>query len=187
MVEFRMPSLGSDMEEGTLVEWLVKPGDRVKRGDVVAVIETQKGAIEIETFQSGEIEQILVTPHSKVPVGTTLALIRTDGEAKPAAAVAAPPSVPVGPPAALPAAVAVAPPRRAPLAAPSIAPGARISPAARRLAEEHGIDLASVTGSGPAGAITYADVERVLAVTAPEKKRAAWLDLEAMRTAIAAA
>ena len=182
-----MPSLGSDMEAGTLVEWLVKPGDRVKRGDVVAVIETQKGAIEIETFQSGEIEQILVTPHSKVPVGTTLALIRTDGEAKPAAAVAAPPSVPVGPPAALPAAVAVAPPRRAPPAAPSVAPGARISPAARRLAEEHGIDLAIVTGSGPAGAITYADVERVLAVAAPEKKRAAWLDLEAMRTAIAAA
>jgi len=182
-----MPSLGSDMEAGTLVEWLVKPGDRVKRGDVVAVIETQKGAIEIETFQSGEIEQILVKPHSKVPVGTTLALIRTDGEAKPAAAVAAPPSVPVGPPAALPAAVAVAPPRRAPPAAPSVAPGARISPAARRLAEEHGIDLAIVTGSGPAGAITYADVERVLAVAAPEKKRAAWLDLEAMRTAIAAA
>ena len=182
-----MPSLGSDMEAGTLVEWLVKPGDRVKRGDVVAVIETQKGAIEIETFQSGEIEQILVKPHSKVPVGTTLALIRTDGEAKPAAAVAAPPSVPVGPPAALPAAVAVAPPRRAPPAAPSVAPGARISPAARRLAEEHGIDLASVTSSGPAGAITYADVERVLAVAAPEKKRAAWLDLEAMRTAIAAA
>jgi len=187
VVEFRMPSLGSDMEAGTLVEWLVKPGDRVKRGDVVAVIETQKGAIEIETFQSGEIEQILVKPHSKVPVGTTLALIRTDGEAKPAAAVAAPPSVPVGPPAALPAAVAVAPPRRAPPAAPSVAPGARISPAARRLAEEHGIDLAIVTGSGPAGAITYADVERVLAVAAPEKKRAAWLDLEAMRTAIAAA
>ena len=55
-----MPSLGADMEAGTLVEWLVKPGDRVKRGDVVAVVETQKGAIEIEIFESGQIAQILV-------------------------------------------------------------------------------------------------------------------------------
>ncbi len=60
MVDFRMPSLGADMEAGTLVEWLVKPGDRVKRGDVVAVVETQKGAIEIEIFEAGKIEQILV-------------------------------------------------------------------------------------------------------------------------------
>ena len=57
MAEFRMPSLGADMEAGTLVEWLVKPGDRVKRGDIVAVVETQKGAIEIEIFETGKIEQ----------------------------------------------------------------------------------------------------------------------------------
>ena len=84
MVEFRMPSLGADMEAGTLVEWLVKPGDWVKRGDIVAVVETQKGAIEIETYQSGQIEQILVDLDSKVPVGTPLARIRAEGEAKPA-------------------------------------------------------------------------------------------------------
>ena len=60
MVEFRMPSLGADMEAGTLVEWLVKPGDQVKRGDIVAVVETQKGAIEIEIFETGQVEQILV-------------------------------------------------------------------------------------------------------------------------------
>ncbi|MGC2043614.1 MAG: biotin/lipoyl-containing protein, partial [Pseudolabrys sp.] len=75
MVEFRMPSLGADMEAGTLVEWLVKPGDWVKRGDIVAVVETQKGAIEIETFQAGQIEKILVDLKSKVPVGTPLAQI----------------------------------------------------------------------------------------------------------------
>ena len=86
MVEFRMPSLGPDMEAGTLVEWLVKPGDWVKRGDIVAVVETQKGAIEIETYQSGQIEQILVDLDSKVPVGTPLARIRAEGEAKPGAA-----------------------------------------------------------------------------------------------------
>jgi pyruvate dehydrogenase E2 component (dihydrolipoamide acetyltransferase) len=81
MFEFRMPSLGADMEAGTLVEWLVKPGDAVKRGDIVAVVETQKGAIEIEVFEQGHVEKILVDTHAKVPVGTPLALIRTDGEA----------------------------------------------------------------------------------------------------------
>ena len=73
MAEFRMPSLGADMEAGTLVEWLVKPGDRVKRGDIVAVVETQKGAIEIEIFETGKIEQILVGLNTRVPVGTPLA------------------------------------------------------------------------------------------------------------------
>jgi pyruvate dehydrogenase E2 component (dihydrolipoyllysine-residue acetyltransferase) len=184
VVEFRMPSLGADMEAGTLVEWLVKPGDWVKRGDIVAVVETQKGAIEIETFQAGQIEKILVDLKSKVPVGTPLAQIRTELEGKLAAAA---------PPPAVPPAVPVPPPIGAPVAPPPIVPGtarqARASPAARRLAEERGIDLATITGSGPAGAITYADVERRLGevVAPPEKKRALWLNLNAMRTAIAAA
>ena len=191
MVEFRMPSLGADMEAGTLVEWLVKPGDRVKRGDIVAVVETQKGAIEIEIFETGKIEQILVDLNTKVPVGTPLARIQTELE-EPLGAVAA------APPPAAPAVPACAPPPlvQAPVAPPSpppVAPGAaaraRVSPAARRLAEAHGIDLSTVTGSGPAGAITYADVERRLgeAAAPPEKKRALGLDLDAMRTAIAAA
>jgi len=81
VVDFRMPSLGADMEAGTLVEWHIKTGDIVKRGDIVAVVETQKGAIEIETFQAGQVEQILVDLHSKVPVGTPLARIRAEGEA----------------------------------------------------------------------------------------------------------
>jgi len=185
-----MPSLGADMEAGTLVEWLVKAGDRVKRGDVVAVVETQKGAIEIEIFEAGKIEQLLVDLNTKVPVGTPLARIQTELEGPPGAVAAAPPP-------AVPAAPLAAPPLvRAPVAPPSpppVAPGAearaRISPAARRLAEAHGIDLSTVTGSGPAGAITYADVERRFGeITAPsEKKRTLGLDLDAMRTAIAAA
>jgi pyruvate dehydrogenase E2 component (dihydrolipoamide acetyltransferase) len=201
VVDFLMPSLGADMEAGTLVEWLVKPGDWVKRGDVVAVVETQKGAIEIETFQSGQIEQILVDLKSKVPVGTPLACIRTEAEGKPAAVVAAPPpAVPAAPPAA-PAPVPGVPPvvqapgppqpitpAPPPPVTPTAAAGARVSPAARRLAEERGIDLSTVTGSGPAGAITYADVERRIgeAAAPPERKRG-WLDPAAMRLAIAAA
>jgi pyruvate dehydrogenase E2 component (dihydrolipoamide acetyltransferase) len=190
VVDFRMPSLGADMEAGTLVEWLVKPGDWVKRGDVVAVVETQKGAIEIETFQPGQIEQILVNLHSKVPVGTPLARIRTEFEEKPGAVAAAPP--PVAPAVPLAAPPLVRPPVTPPSPPPvelGAAVRARVSPAARRLAEERSIDLSTVTGSGPAGAITYADIEHRLgkAAAAPERKRALWLDLGAMRTAIAAA
>lgn len=180
-----MPSLGADMEAGTLVEWLVKPGDWVKRGDVVAVVETQKGAIEIETFQTGQIEEILVNLHSKVPVGTALARIRQEGEGKAGpTAIASPPAAPKLPPAVPRRA---APALRPPVTGPA-ATGVRASPAARRLAQELGINLTTVTGSGAAGAITYADVERFgSTVASREKKRPSWLDLDAMRTAIAAA
>jgi pyruvate dehydrogenase E2 component (dihydrolipoamide acetyltransferase) len=178
-----MPSLGADMEAGTLVEWLVKPGDRVKRGDVVAVVETQKGAIEIEIFESGQIAQILVELGKRVPVGTPLAQVTVEGEAKrsaPAAPQAAPTVLP-------PASPKVPVP---PLAAASVTPGRlRASPAARGLAQSHGVDLATIAGSGPGDAIVHADVERVLrAAAAPaERKRAVGLDLDAMRVAIAAA
>ena len=74
-----MPSLGADMEAGTLVEWLKKPGEPVKRGDVVAVVETQKGAIEIEIFEEGVLDRILVQPGEKVPVGTLMATLRSNG------------------------------------------------------------------------------------------------------------
>lgn len=184
-----MPSLGADMEAGTLVEWLVKPGDRVKRGDVVAVVETQKGAIEIEIFEAGRIEQILVDLGKKVPVGTPLAQLTVDGEGKPGMTVA-----PAAPQVA-PAAALVAPPPVAPVSPPPPAgiPRAagwiRISPAARRLAHSHGVDLATIVGSGPHGAIVFADVERALdtPVAPAERKGAIGLDLDAMRTAIAAA
>jgi pyruvate dehydrogenase E2 component (dihydrolipoamide acetyltransferase) len=186
-----MPSLGADMEAGTLVEWLVKPGDHVKRGDIVAVVETQKGAIEIEIFETGQIEQILVDLHSKVPVGTPLARLRTELEAKVGVAVPKAFESPAGIATAQPSAL----PREAPRPVPPTgimlgeAGWVRISPAARRLAQEHGIDLATVAGSGPAGAIVRADIERSLGavVALTEKKRPVGLDLDAMRAAIATA
>ena len=200
MAEFRMPSLGADMEAGTLVEWLVKPGDRVKRGDIIAVVETQKGAIEIETFQVGQIEKFLVDLNSEVPVGTPIAIIRTEGEEVTAAAEPAPPPVPPAPPVApppIPAAAPVLPVAPPPVPAavstpPRVPPGVTArpaaSPAARRLAEQHGIDLSALTGTGPDGAIIAADVERQIGTAAPaERKRVGWLDLAAMRVAIAAA
>ena len=173
-----MPSLGADMEAGTLVEWLIKPGDPVKRGGIIAVVETQKGAIEIENFEPGTVERILVEVGTKVPVGTPLAIIRTPGEKE---GVAPPP------PAAKP-----PPPLEAPAAPPAqvaaeAAIRARISPAARRLAEQHGIDIATITGAGADNAIQLSDVERRIAELKVQTPRAAGFDLAAMREAIAAA
>jgi pyruvate dehydrogenase E2 component (dihydrolipoamide acetyltransferase) len=95
--EFRMPSLGADMTAGRLVQWLKAPGDRVTRGDLIAEVDTDKGAIDIEVFTEGVLAKTLVEPGQKVPVGTPLALIERPEEAvSPAAPPAAPP-----PPAAL--------------------------------------------------------------------------------------
>ncbi|MGW2184206.1 2-oxo acid dehydrogenase subunit E2, partial [Streptomyces sp. NPDC001732] len=79
MTEFTMPSLGADMDEGVLQEWLVGPGDRVRKGDVVAVVETDKAAIEVECFASGTVGRLLVPPGTRVPVGTPLAEIEGGG------------------------------------------------------------------------------------------------------------
>lgn len=76
-----MPALGAEVESATLVEWRVKPGDAVKRGDIVAEVETDKGVIEIESFETGVVSEILVGPGTKVPVGAVLARIRVEGEA----------------------------------------------------------------------------------------------------------
>ena len=77
-----MPSLGADMEKGTLAAWNVKPGDRVKRGDIIAVVETDKGAFDTECYEAGVIEKLLVESGSKVPVGTVLAIVRGEGAAR---------------------------------------------------------------------------------------------------------
>lgn len=161
MAVFAMPSLGADMEAGTLVEWLVQPGEWVERGRVVAVVETQKGAIEVECFEEGTVEELLVAPGQKVPVGTPLARIRAPGEpevATPVTAPAPPPSGPATPPVEPPPVRPVAPPPPAPMA-PAGAAGLKVSPAARRRALELGVPLEGIHGTGPEGAITVADVE----------------------------
>ncbi|MCL4300623.1 MAG: 2-oxo acid dehydrogenase subunit E2 [Anaerolineae bacterium] len=155
MSEFRMPSLGADMAAGTLVEWKIKPGDRVKKGDVIAEVETDKGIIDIEVYEDGVLDQILIQSSQKVPVGTVLALIRAEGEpvAVTAPAAAAPILKPV-------------PEVERPLAPlPAAAPGERlrVSPLARKLAGELGVDLNTVKGAGPHGTIERADVERAAA------------------------
>ena len=182
MAAFLMPSLGADMEAGTLVEWLVKPGDTVKRGDIVAVVETQKGAIEIEIFDAGVVEQLLVQPNATVPVGTPLALLRAEGEAAPVRPPAPEPA-PGAEPTITPA-PAVAPTPVAPPAEP-VGERLRASPAARRLAGELGLDLTDVA-AGPDGIIEVADVEAARSRAAPAEGKPRF-DFAGMRAAIAAA
>jgi pyruvate dehydrogenase E2 component (dihydrolipoamide acetyltransferase) len=173
MVEFRMPSLGADMEHGLLVEWQVKPGQKVKRGDVVAVVETQKGAVEVEIWDEGVVDQLVVAPGTTVPVGEVMALLRSEGE------VPLPPYVPVSRP--QPAAATAPLPAAVPAKA---AAREKISPAARRRAVQLGIDPGTVVASGADGVVSLADVERAAAEalkTAPGDKSAA------MRQAIAVA
>jgi pyruvate dehydrogenase E2 component (dihydrolipoamide acetyltransferase) len=187
MSEFCMPSLGADMQFGTLVEWRVKQGDMVKRGDVVALVETEKGVIEVEIFDSGVVDSLVVQPGQKVPVGATLAIVSSDGEG---AATQPPPTKIVET-----ANAKEKPPpsveRIAPIAE---AHRTRISPLARKRAQELGVDVESISGTGEGYSITTADVERATATvgvtprviqTAPPVAKG--LDLTAMRRVIAAA
>lgn len=173
-----MPSLGADMEAGTLVEWLKKPGDTVRRGDVIAVVETQKGAIDVDFPNEGTIEQLLVEAGTTVPVGTLLATFRADGEAgsERGKESSEPQVAPVSHPEAALAAQ--------PVAGSTVRPP--VSPAARRLAATHGIDPGTVAGSGPGGSVTSRDIEKAIEQTATGRAPAG-IDPVAMRTAIGAA
>jgi pyruvate dehydrogenase E2 component (dihydrolipoamide acetyltransferase) len=157
-IEFRMPSLGADMAAGKLVEWRIAVGQSIKRGDVVALVETEKGVIDVESFHDGVVEQLIAAPGAEVPVGTVLALF--SGDALHAAAEAAPQ------PATAPPAAARGSP--APLPATASRPGAhrsRVSPAARARAHELGVAIESLVGSGPDGVVTLADVIAAAAKT----------------------
>ena len=145
-----MPSLGADMEVGTVAKWLVHPGDVVRRGDVVAIVETEKSTIEVEIFESGVIEELLIPEGDEVPVGTPLARVRV-----PEGAIARPPvAAPAtgGPPTPVVTPVAASTRTERP-------GGIVISPVVRHLAERLGVDVHALHGSGAGGAITRADVE----------------------------
>jgi pyruvate dehydrogenase E2 component (dihydrolipoamide acetyltransferase) len=159
VTEIRMPSLGADMVSGTLLEWKVAVGDRVSRGDVVGLIETEKATMELESFVEGEIESLLVEPGTKVPVGTPLVRVRTTGERATAPAAADPAvrstvtAMATGEPAGSP-----APGAPAIVAPHEPAERVRSSPAARKRARELGIELHALHGTGPHGAIVLRDV-----------------------------
>lgn len=166
MADFRMPSLGADMEQGVLREWLVKAGDAVHRGDVVAVVETPKAAVEVETFEDGTVQELLVEEGQTVPVGQVLATIAGSTPSatrprrgrkttrSPKTGRAGTPTKTGGPPAAR----SAEPPSTAPVAAPPRL--RRVSPVLRHRAHQLGVDLAAVVGTGRGGDLTRADIER---------------------------
>jgi pyruvate dehydrogenase E2 component (dihydrolipoamide acetyltransferase) len=183
MIEFQMPSLGADMEAGTLVEWRKKPGDTVKRGDIIADVETQKGLIEIEVFDEGVIGELLIKEGTKVPVGTVLALIKTNGEVPETKKETAPEKIaPIIQPTEE---KIIEKPTREKFEETHI----KASPLAKRIAADNNIDLSGIQGTGEEGAITKEDVENAIVqkakITKPEEKTP--LQLEAIRSAVAAA
>lgn len=208
MGDFTMPSLGADMEEGTLLEWLVNPGDRVHKGDVVAVVDTAKAAVEVECFEDGVVDTLLVEPGTTVAVGTPLARISASGKparARPAKTTAPPPvrklardlGVDLSSVAGsgkggrithadvTAAARPAAPPPASPPArpAPPRATGrARVAPLARRLAVELGVDLAEVVAAAGGQPVNAAMVRAAATAEAPASPPAP----DPVRSAIAA-
>ncbi|MFE9924831.1 dihydrolipoamide acetyltransferase family protein [Streptomyces sp. NPDC005774] len=200
MAEFTMPSLGADMDEGTLLEWLVAPGDLVHKGDPVAVVETAKSTIEVECFEDGTMAELLVEPGTTVPVGTPLALIGATAErsgqpqgvgkphrtrkphkvrqpegptetGKAEKRGAARRAPKKGEPAKPPSPPPV--PATVPAPGPSTArQGGHIEagPLVRHLAKQSGVDLETLHGSGPGGRVTRTDVEEAAAAGATTRQ-----------------
>jgi len=183
-IELTMPRLSDTMEAGTVIKWNVKEGDSVKSGAVVADIETDKATMEMPCFDDGRIAALLVEPGKQVKVGTTIALLALEGEdvatvkaggAKGGGAAAAAPAAKPAPSAA-PAPAAKPAPMPAPTPTPvsqtetrhgmeefaADGPRMRVSPVARRMAEEHGVDIRTVVGTGPGGRVIKRDVEQAI-------------------------
>ena len=155
MPDVLMPRLSDTMEEGILSQWVKREGDQVRKGDVLAVIETDKAAMDMEAYDEGVLTRVLVAEGASVPIGTPIAVI---GQAEDAPAAAAPPPLPA--PGEAERAVVPPSPAAAPSTGTSAAGRLPASPLARRLARERGIDLATVSGSGPGGRIVRADIEK---------------------------
>ena len=158
MLDFKLPSLGADMDDGKLLKWNVEPGQSVKKGDVVAVVDTTKAAVDVEIWFDGIVHRLITEVGQTIPVGTVMATLLAPGETAPLVeAKVALPTAPV--------------------------PRQRVSPAARQRAHELGLDLANVVGTGPEGVVLREDVELAAKGAAP-----ASVDRVAeMRRAIAAA
>ena len=154
-LEVVMPQMGADMTEGTLVRWLKTPGDTVERGDIIAEIETDKATVELEAFEAGVLRQVVAQEGEVIPVGEVIALLGDADETMPEIERRAPTEKPN--------------PRT--VTAPTAdgtggdldARRVRVSPVARRIADDAGVDIGEVTGSGPDGRILRRDVEAAIA------------------------
>ena len=176
-IEITMPRLSDTMEAGTVIKWNVKEGDSVKSGSVVADIETDKATMEMQCFDDGRMAAILVEPGRQVKVGTTIALVALEGEdlaavksggmkkSAPAAAPAPAAKAPVTASVTAPVPVVQTETRHGMEGFPvesGDGPRMRVSPVARRIADDHGIDINAVKGTGPGGRVIKRDVEQVI-------------------------
>ncbi|MVA55866.1 pyruvate dehydrogenase complex dihydrolipoamide acetyltransferase [Agrobacterium vitis] len=172
-INITMPALSPTMEEGNLAKWLVKEGDTVKSGDVIAEIETDKATMEVEAVDEGVVAKIVVPAGTEgVKVNALIAILAAEGEDVSAAAAGGGAAAPAkadapkaeAPKAETPAAKADAPAAAAQSAAPAAASGDRVfsSPLARRLAKEAGLDLKAISGTGPKGRVVKSDVEKAV-------------------------
>jgi pyruvate dehydrogenase E2 component (dihydrolipoamide acetyltransferase) len=157
MIEFLMPSLGADMEDAILIEWKKKPGDAVKRGDIIAEVETQKGLIEIEVFDEGIIAELLIQEGAKVPVGTLMATINpTGGVTTETKEEKIPEKEPI-------VIQSIEEKIMEPIPVEKVdAVPFKVPPIAKTIAEDNPIELPQITGSGPDGAITK-DIDAAIA------------------------
>lgn len=163
MIDFAMPSLGADMEDGTLVEWRVKPGDIVKRGDIIAEVDTQKGLIEVEVFDEGVIHKLMAKKGSKIPVGSLMAQIIPNGQVTQSTEIQQTEADEIITeelkeneqkkelPKETRTEVVEKPNQRI-----------KISPLAKVIAKENGVDFTTIEGSGPEGSIIKKDIENFL-------------------------
>jgi len=163
MTEVIMPKMGDGMEEGTLLEWLKKEGESVKSGEIIGTIQSDKATLELESPGSGQLAGILLQPGQTVPVGVPIALLLKAGETVPANWGSGEAAAPAEAPKEEPVAVGVGASASAPSVAPVPAGRVKISPLAKRIAEEAGLDLNSIVGSGPGGRIVEKDVKAAIA------------------------
>lgn len=193
MSDFSMPSMGADMDSGKLVEWKVKPGDRVKKGQVIAAVETSKAVLDVEVFEDGVVEELYVEKGTNVDVGEPLARIGDGSRVGKQEDQAAEKKQPQ------PKADTKASSEKPPIKETAVAPAAAkpepepesegrvpASPAARRKAREAGITLAERRGSGPGGAVVLRDLQGEQSIR-PDTGPVAGFDRGQMRAAIAAA
>ncbi|MDC0135331.1 pyruvate dehydrogenase complex dihydrolipoamide acetyltransferase [Sulfitobacter sp.] len=185
--EILMPALSPTMEEGTLAKWLVKEGDTVSSGDVMCEIETDKATMEFEAVDEGVIGKILIAEGTEgVKVNAAIAILLEDGESTDDIGTHSTAPAPASAPKAKAPAAAAAP-KAAPAPAAAKSDGSRLfaSPLARRIAEQKGLDLSQIKGSGPHGRIVKADVENATQTAAPKAAAAATVPSASAPTAMA--
>ena len=202
LIDITMPSLGADMRDGTLTEWRVAEGDQISKGDIIAVIESNKGAIDMESYHSGTIAKLLVQPMTALPVGAIMAKLEVDSEAISPEAISpeaispealSPKAQPPQQPQAT-AKIIQSGPQPRPKGYPVTNEQVLASPAVRQIARQQQLDLSAIQGSGPNGAILLKDIRGISQQPSskpepakPAPAAAAEHKAEAMRDAIAVA